>query len=591
MAQGFQPADAAKSDTPLTLGCAADLEFGDTAGLETCATAWPRDVRRARIAFVNGRSALARLDNLCFSAAMRLAAILFFFTWLALELPVTGASAKNRALADALFVTNRVIPIKIEISADGIRSLRREPRTYVPATIREGDTVYTNLLIHLRGSIGSFRPIGSKAGFTVKVEKGAPRFHGLKKFHFNNSMQDHTYMSEWVCTELFRQAGVPAPRVAHAYVELNGRKLGLYQLKESFNEDFLERYFQKTDGNLYGQPGNADVTEPIERVQGAGENTQADLRMLARSAREPKAAKSWEQLQQTLDVDRFLSFMAMEVMLCHWDGYTFGVHNYRIYHDMDTDKMVFFPHDTDQMIGDSNLAIMPHPAGMVAQAVLRTAEGRRRYRERFALLYTNVFQPAVITRRLDQALSTLVPSLKEFDPRLAADFPGNAAGLKSRVFARAAALDRQLNPPKPLQFDGNVVALRGWKIGRQQGTALLEERTEDAKQVLKISCDGDACNGSWRTTAILEPGRYRFSGNVRAIGIVPRTDTPASGGFLRVSRSPRQGGVLGDAPWTRLHQDFSIDEVQREMMFVCELHALKGEVWFDKESLRLERLP
>src|SRR5262249_51556282 len=162
-------------------------------------------------------------------------------------------------------------------------------------------------------------------------------------------------------------------RVSHAFVELNGKKLGLYQLKESFNEDFLARYFKRTDGNLYGQPGNGDVTEPLERVQGAGENTHADLRLLARAAHEPNAANSWEQLQRVLDVDRFLSFMAMEVMLCHWDGYTFGVHNYRVYHDMDAGKFVFFPHDTDQMLGDSNLAIMPQPAGLIAQAVLRTA--------------------------------------------------------------------------------------------------------------------------------------------------------------------------------------------------------------------------
>jgi hypothetical protein len=256
---------------------------------------------------------------LCCNARMRLVATLGLFICLALELPVAGASAKHQAQVDALFATNQVVPIRIEISPEGIRSLRREPRKYVPATIREGDIVYTNLLIHLRGSIGSFRPVNGKAGFTVKVEKGAPRFHGLKKFHFNNSVQDHTYLSEWVCTELFRQAGVPAPRVTHAFVELNGRKLGLYQLKESFNEDFLARYFKNTEGNLYGQPGNADVSDPLERVQGPGENTHADLRLLARAAHEPNAAKSWEQLQRVLDVNRFLSFMAMEVMLCHWD--------------------------------------------------------------------------------------------------------------------------------------------------------------------------------------------------------------------------------------------------------------------------------
>src|SRR5437867_2695651 len=112
---------------------------------------------------------------------MRLAVTLLLLVFVGLELCVAGASAKHQAQVDALFATNQVVPIQIEIPPEGIRSLRREPRKYVPATIREGDIVYTNLWIHLRGSIGSFRPVNGKAGFTVKVDKGATRFHGLKK--------------------------------------------------------------------------------------------------------------------------------------------------------------------------------------------------------------------------------------------------------------------------------------------------------------------------------------------------------------------------------------------------------------------------
>ncbi len=234
---------------------------------------------------------------------------------------------------------------------------------------------------------------------------------------------------------------------------------------------------------------------------------------------------------------------------------------------------------------------MPQPAGLLAEAVLRTADARSRYRDRFGVLFTNVLQPAVITRRIDQAVSLLVPALKNYNPSLAARFAENAAGLKDRVVARAAGLEKQLNPPKPLRFDHNAVIVRGWKMGRRQGSAVLDEGTEDGRPVLKIGCDGVNSNGSWRALVLLEPGRYRFSGKVRALGIVPRDDSPVSGGFLRISRSRGGNGVLGDVDWTAVQQDFSIEETQREITLVCELHALKGEIWFDKESLRLERLP
>src|SRR5262249_41244018 len=147
----------------------------------------------------------------------------------------------------------------IAIGPEEMNSLRRQPRTCVPATISEGEAVYTNVLIRLRGSAGSFRPINDKPGLTIKIEKGAPRLHGLKKFHLNNCAQDRTYLNEWLCDDLFRLAGVPSLRVTHALVEINGRFLGLYLLKESFDGDFLAQYFHSTKGNLYGQSGGADV--------------------------------------------------------------------------------------------------------------------------------------------------------------------------------------------------------------------------------------------------------------------------------------------------------------------------------------------
>ena len=79
--------------------------------------------------------------------------------------------------------------------------------------------------------------------------------------------------------------------------------------------------------------------------------------------------------------------VVMELMTCHWDGYCIGRNNFRIYHDMDTGKMVFLPHGMDQMFADANYAIQPSTCnGLVAQAVIRTPEGRQRYRERHPAL-------------------------------------------------------------------------------------------------------------------------------------------------------------------------------------------------------------
>src|SRR5947208_1017473 len=153
-----------------------------------------------------------------------------------------------------IFRTNAaVLRFKIEIAEADLESLRREPRKFVSATVREGEGFYTNVAVHLKGAAGSFRSIDDKAALTLSFGKFVPnqRFHGLQKIHLNNSVQDPSFSTEYICGDMFHAAGVPAPRVTNARVWLNGRDLGFYVLIEGFTRDFLGRYFKATEGNLY----------------------------------------------------------------------------------------------------------------------------------------------------------------------------------------------------------------------------------------------------------------------------------------------------------------------------------------------------
>ncbi|MCX6904277.1 MAG: CotH kinase family protein [Verrucomicrobia bacterium] len=328
---------------------------------------------------------------------------------------------KDRAAADALFTQSNVLHLRLEIAKPGLDSLRKNPRKYVKATLREGDAVYEDVGIHLKGSAGSFRQVDDRPGLTFNMAafEASSKFHGLRKFHLNNSVQDASCLSEFVSGELFRAAGVPAARAGLALVELNGRKLGLYVFLESMDRDFLARDFHNTKGNLYGQAGGCEITDAIERMEGRGPLDRADLKGLAAAINEPNPAKRWERVQKALDVDRFLSFMALEVMLCHWDGYTFARHNYRVYHDLDTDRMVFIPHDLDQLMQDSNVPIVPDGNGWVSKTMVRTPETRDRYRERFRAIFTNYFVVSALTNRINQRVAQVLPVLKAADAGLA----------------------------------------------------------------------------------------------------------------------------------------------------------------------------
>ncbi len=196
-------------------------------------------------------------------------------------------------------------------------------RIDVHATIREGQKAYTNVAIHIKGS-GSFRPLASKASFTLKFDKFSPgqRFHGLKKIHLNNAVQDPSYLSEALARDLFIAADVPAPRAGHAMVQFNGRDLGLYVLVEGANKDFLKRHFENVDGNLY----DADLAGDIDKARGLKVETgdhpedRSDLAALTQACKEPDLSKRLQRIEEKLDVDRFITMAAFEVIIANWVG-------------------------------------------------------------------------------------------------------------------------------------------------------------------------------------------------------------------------------------------------------------------------------
>src|SRR5207249_4044056 len=229
--------------------------------------------------------------------------------------------------------------------------------------VRAFGEVFRDVGVHLKGTV-SYRPINDKPSFTLDFGKfvRGQGLRGLQQIHLNNAVQDSTCLKEQIAGELFRAAHVPVPRVAHALVTLNGRELGLYVIKEGFTQEFLSRHFERADGNLYDTDDGHDVDQHMKRHLGqASTRDQIDLQHLAAAAMEPDLSRRWERLQQTLDMDRFFTFMAMELMICHWDGYCLGRNNFRIYHDPGTRKMVFLPSGMDQVFSKADLPGKPDP--------------------------------------------------------------------------------------------------------------------------------------------------------------------------------------------------------------------------------------
>jgi len=533
---------------------------------------------------------------------VRPAAVLSLFL-LVVPLVKAKAAAKEHPLKPSssepgadIFATNApVLRFRIEIPPTGLESLRRDARKAVPATVREGDLVFTNVAVHLKGAAGSFRQVDDNPALTLSFGKlsSGQRFHGLRKIHLNNSVQDPSYSTEDICGGMFHAAGVPAPRVTNARVWLNGRDLGFYVLIEGFTRDLLERYFKNSKGNLYDGGFLKDVTDTLEKESGDENKDESDLKVLAAAARESDPLKRWERLNKFLDVDRFISFMAIEVLIWDWDGYVINRNNYRVYHNPTDDRMVFLPHGMDQMFWEADGPLRPNFGGLVANAVIHTPEGGRLYRQRLAELFRDVYRLETLTNRLEQLHSRNRPVIAKMSPAAAAEYDNAVATVRDRIVQRWIGVKKQLDAePAPLQFNNDTAKLTGWSERNDSATGKLDRVTDGGKSLLHIVAAGN-CTSSWRKTLFLEGGHYRLEGQARTAGVNPLKDgEKGEGAGLRISGTtrPRANKLVGDSNWKGMEFEFEVPPTGNSVELVCELRATRGEVWFNADSLKLVRL-
>jgi len=508
----------------------------------------------------------------------------------ALEAPKVNKDEKHRRAADEFFA-GQIPRLKVEVPPEQWQRLAKDERNYAEAMVTEttaaGPQIYQNVAVKLKGSAGSFQHLDAKPGMTLSFDKkGTDRFHGMKKIHLNNCAQDGTYLQELIAGEMSRMAGVPASRCSHAFVELNGRDLGLFVVKESFTKDFLATFFKNTDGDLYDGGFCAEVNENTEKDMGDPQDKTA-LRELIAACQEGDAAKRWERLGKILDIEKFITHCGMEAILCHWDGYSFNRNNYRFYRDPESGKFIFFLHGMDQTFGDENFPMMRDFGAMVGSAVMRCPQGAAMYKERVAALHENVLLKEDWGARVTAEGKRVQNAIAAKDGRWAKEFEGRIDEAKGRVTRRIAAVGRQIGAlPKPAVFDltGVVKIAKGWTFepsGGGQG-ALVKMEGRDCLHLM--APEGGA--PSWRAVQNLPAGKYRFEALARTRGVVAVDDEKGKGAGLRVSGGVKRiNSVEGDSAWKPLIYEF--DSPGGDIPLVAELRAAKGEVWFALDSLRL----
>lgn len=499
--------------------------------------------------------------------------------------------------------------LEIQISEADVNTLRdrgsiwpardgmpRVERPEVQVTIREGGITYTNVSLHIKGSAGSLRQFDDKPALTLNFSKHAKgqSFHGFNKISLNNSVQDPTYLAEALCRELFTAAGVPAPSVTHATAVINGRDMGLYVVVEGWGKPFLHKHFPDVRGNLYEGPFASEIHRNLQVNSGDQPDDHSDLDRLLEIIEGRDRTEMWRRLGEVVDLDRFATMLALEVMTCHWDGYSLNRNNFRVFHDRSTDRLVFLPHGMDQMFGQDGRmpptsSIHPSARGAVARIFMSTREGRSLYTNRVASLTTNLFRAEKLVGRVHELAQRLQPTLAAYGSDVAARHNAEVDDLCRRITERCQYIVEQLNTAPPptvatiFDAEGHSV-LSGWKSRTAAPASANYDRVREGdKNLLRITATGGT-SGSWRTQVNLPPGEYLFEGTavVGSIG--------APGGIrLRISGNQTQWVQAPAGTRTPLQFVFGVQDMTATVELVCELGGPVGQVSFDESTLRLTR--
>jgi spore coat protein CotH len=266
-----------------------------------------------------------------------------------------------------LYDPERLPRFDLELPAESVAALEREPDVYARGSLRYGTELVANIGIRIKGE-GSKRTLKQKAAFKLKFDEFVTKqsFHGLRRLTLNNMVEDPTFLAERLAFHFFRAQGLPAPRCNSALVYVNGELFGVYANLETEDKTFLRRWFQSDDGNLYeeGQVDFEPGTEASFDLETNEEaNDRSDLTALIAALGSAKPASFLTDLGAQLDTTHFLAFTAAEAAVNQWDmyGYTvFYPNNFRLYRDPSQQKFVMLPWGMDMSMKPFRDSGKPH---------------------------------------------------------------------------------------------------------------------------------------------------------------------------------------------------------------------------------------
>lgn len=329
-------------------------------------------------------------------------------------------AATTRA-GDRVFDPTVLHAIELTVEPQYLATLDDDASTArVPATLTFDGVVITQVGLRKKGT-SSRRPLSGKSSFTVKLNEFVPgqKLDGLKKLSIDNAIEDPSLVTGHLSYEVFRRAGLPAPRTAHATLRWNGEDKGLFVIEEPTDTRYLEAVFGDGSGNVYEGPWDfpRGAATAVLRDEVSEGRSRADLEALTAVVMDTPDAQLEAALAAQLDLDRFLTNYAVEMVADLWDNYALVAWNFYLYH-VPGGRFVLLTHGVNWPYFHADMDPFDihtdpwntggaDPPGFLCDRVNTVPALAARYRAELVRVARDAWDVPTLTARIDRVVATV----------------------------------------------------------------------------------------------------------------------------------------------------------------------------------------
>lgn len=305
----------------------------------------------------------------------------------------SGTTSSSASQAGGLYDEAVLRTIALEFSqADWWSQLASnyQAQENIPADLTVDGVLYPDVGVRFRG-MTSYRNTGSspKKSFNIEIDDNHPdqRLMGYRTLNLNNAYNDPSFMREVLYFNVARRY-IPTARANFVLLVINGESWGVYANVQQINREFIEEWFPSSNGTRWragedfggapgGRPGGGPGGAPGGGFGGGGSaltwlGGDEAAYEAAYDVRTNDTPEGWAGLMaacdvlnnttleelassvdQVIDVERSLWYLAVENAFVDEDGYLFKGADYFLYWEIETGRLHPIQHDGNEVLGAS----------------------------------------------------------------------------------------------------------------------------------------------------------------------------------------------------------------------------------------------